>query len=149
MAIHFSSGGEEEDTIGHIGTSRKECVEFMKTIKLFSSLAILLLGSAIGDSVWAFDDARHHFGDGYYGGRYGFGHGRFLLSPYYAYHPRKTEVPREPPVYIQRQNIELSATGPQSGYWHYCSNPEGYYPHVKKCPVGWLPVAPQPMETKE
>ena len=54
--------------------------------------------------VWAFDDARHHFGSDYRGGPYGFGYGRFLLSPYYAYHPRKVEVPREPPVYVQRQN---------------------------------------------
>ena len=120
----------------------------MKTIKLFS-LAVFLFGSVMSSPVWAFDDARHHFGSDYRGGPYGYGYGRFFLSPYYAYHPRKVEVPREPPVYVQRQNIELSASGPQARYWHYCSNPEGYYPHVKKCPDGWLPVAPQPTTTKE
>jgi hypothetical protein len=31
-----------------------------------------------------------------------------------------------------------------SNYWHYCRNPEGYYPYVKNCPNGWLQVAPQP-----
>ena len=31
-----------------------------------------------------------------------------------------------------------------SNYWHYCRNPEGYYPYVKNCPEGWLQVAPQP-----
>ena len=115
----------------------------MKTIKLFS-LAIFLFGGVISSSVWAFDDARHHLGNNYGGGPYRFGHGRFFLSPYYAYHPREVEVPIEPPVYVQRQDLGLSATDLQSNYWHYCSNPEGYYPHVKKCPDGWLPVAPQP-----
>ena len=113
----------------------------MKMIRLLS-FAIFFSGS-ISASVWAFDDARHHFGSNYDGGRYGFGHGRFLLSPYYAYHPREIKKSVEPPVYVQRQNIELSATEEFPDYWHYCSNPEGYYPIVKKCPGGWLPVAPQ------
>ena len=115
----------------------------MKPIKLVG-LIIVLFGIAISSPVRAFDDARHHFGSDYRGGPYGYGYGRFFLSPYYAYHPRKVEVPREPPVYVQRQNIEQSATRPQANYWLYCSNPKGYYPHVKKCPDGWLPVAPQP-----
>ncbi len=28
--------------------------------------------------------------------------------------------------------------------WHYCRNPEGYYPYVKLCPAGWEMVAPHP-----
>ncbi len=67
---------------------------YLKTIKLFS-LAIFLFGGVISSSVWAFDDARHHFGSNYGGGPYGYGHGRFFLSPYYAYHPRKVEMPIE------------------------------------------------------
>ncbi len=123
----------------------------MKTIKLVG-LIIVLIGAAVSSSIWAFDDLRHHFGGGYYGNygglyggyvRYGYGHGRFFLSPYYAYHPRVVKVPTKPPVYIQRQDIELPATESQDYYWHYCSNPKGYYPQVKKCPDGWLPVAPQ------
>ncbi|MCK9608465.1 MAG: hypothetical protein M0R33_18655 [Methylomonas sp.] len=23
-----------------------------------------------------------------------------------------------------------------ANYWHYCPNPEGYYPYVKECPGG-------------
>jgi len=50
-----------------------------------------------------------------------------------------------PPVtYIQQEDGAQAATESQTNYWHYCSNPEGYYPYVKKCPDGWLPVAPQP-----
>jgi hypothetical protein len=30
----------------------------------------------------------------------------------------------------------------QSSYWHFCRNPEGYYPYVKECPGGWMKVAP-------
>lgn len=111
------------------------------------SLAIFLSGS-FSTSGWAFDDARHHFGSDYDGGRYGFGHGRFLLSPYYAYHPRKAKKPVAPPVYVQRRNIELSATEVLPEYWHYCSNPKGYYPSVKKCTDGWLPVALRQPTTK-
>jgi hypothetical protein len=73
------------------------------------------------------------YGYGGYGG-YGFGFG----APYYAY-PPVVAVPTAPPVYIQQQQPQ-----PQINYWHYCRNPEGYYPYVKKCPDGWLQVAPQP-----
>jgi len=47
-------------------------------------------------------------------------------------------------VYIQKEDGAQAATESQSNYWHYCRNPEGYYPYVKKCPDGWLPVAPRP-----
>ena len=107
----------------------------MKMIRLFG-LTIFLSGS-ISASGWAFDDTRRHFGNDYEGGRYGFGHGRFLLSPYYAYHPREVKKPAGPPVYIQRQNIELSATEEFPYNWHYCSKPERLLPKCQKM-SGWL-----------
>jgi hypothetical protein len=30
----------------------------------------------------------------------------------------------------------------QPSYWHFCQNPEGYYPYVKDCPSGWMTVVP-------
>jgi hypothetical protein len=27
-------------------------------------------------------------------------------------------------------------------FWHFCQDPEGYYPYVKNCPSGWLTVVP-------
>ena len=116
----------------------------MKIISLLK-ITISILFAGISNSGWTFDDARHHFGDSYTGDRYGFGHGRFLLSPYYAFHPRVEKRTEQPPVvYIQRRNSKLSTTGIKQDYWHYCSNPKGYYPVVKNCSEGWLPVAPQP-----
>jgi hypothetical protein len=64
----------------------------------------------------------------------------YYYPPYY-YPPPVVTVPAEPPVYIERD----AGPGPQnSAYWYYCSRPRGYYPHVKQCPGGWQPVAPQP-----
>jgi hypothetical protein len=93
---------------------------------------------------------------GYYGGYYGgigigiYGpglgyYGSPYYSPYYAYPPAVVTVPVAPPVYIQQANPQ-PATQPQANYWHYCRNPEGYYPYVKECPDGWQQVAPQPSD---
>lgn len=97
-----------------------------------------------------------YYGPGYYGyggyggySRYGFGGHGFggygygypsYYPPYYAY-PPTVIVPSTPPVYTQQQ---VEPAQPQTNYWHYCQNPDGYYPYVKNCPGGWLQVAPQP-----
>ena len=80
-------------------------------------------------------------GWGGYGGYGGYGYG----APYYAY-PPVVAVPTAPQIYIQQQQPQpqQAVPQPQINYWHYCRNPEGYYPYVKKCPDGWLQVAPQP-----
>jgi hypothetical protein len=50
-------------------------------------------------------------------------------------------------VYIQQQQVvQTQSQGQAANYWHYCRNPEGYYPYVKKCPEGWLQVAPEPAQ---
>jgi hypothetical protein len=30
----------------------------------------------------------------------------------------------------------------QPYYWYYCRDPQGYYPYIKSCPGGWIPVVP-------
>lgn len=81
------------------------------------------------------------YGPGFYGYRaYGYP-GPFFNAPIYSY-PPTIVVPVTPPVYIQRE--QPRPVQPQTNYWHYCQDPEGYYPYVKNCPGGWLPVAPQP-----
>jgi hypothetical protein len=65
--------------------------------------------------------------------------GPYYYPPYY-YPPPVVTVPATPPVYIERDAIPA----PQApAYWYYCAQPPGYYPHVKQCPGGWQPVAPQ------
>lgn len=86
------------------------------------------------------------YGSGIYGpGSYGYrsyGYDPFFYRPYYSY-PQTVVVPVTPPVYIQQE--QPRPIQPQANnYWHYCQNPEGYYPYVKSCPGGWLQVAPQP-----
>lgn len=80
------------------------------------------------------------YGPGFYGYR-SYGYDPFFYRPYYSY-PQTVVVPVTPPVYIQREQPRPAQ--PQVNYWHYCQNPEGYYPYVKSCPGGWLQVAPQP-----
>jgi len=135
----------------------------MKTIKLIC-LVIILIESIPASSAWARVGhcGGHHFGGfglglGYglgYGGYWpyygGYGYGGYW--PYYGgYWPYDGGYGYGgygggyPPVtYIQQEDGAQAATESQTNYWHYCSNPEGYYPYVKKCPDGWLPVAPQP-----
>ncbi|MBA4143703.1 MAG: hypothetical protein H0X43_12045 [Nitrosospira sp.] len=70
-------------------------------------------------------------------------------SPGYSYAPVITApvvVPPAPPVYIQQEVVQAQPQAHASNYWHYCRNPEGYYPYVKNCPEGWLRVAPQPQQ---
>lgn len=117
----------------------------------------------------------HHHGGlsfginlGGFGGGYGGGYGGFYNRGYYGmpyspayygsyYSPRViVTAPPEPIVYIQQQDVTQARqvqTQPQqiqyqaqTNYWHYCRNPEGYYPYVKQCSGGWLQVAPQPSD---
>jgi hypothetical protein len=53
-------------------------------------------------------------------------------------------MPMTPPVYIEKQDPAPPPAQKPANYWHYCRNPEGYYPYIQKCPDGWLQVAPQP-----
>jgi len=133
----------------------------MKTLKLLC-LIIVLLGSMPASSAWARGGHHgghfggHHFGGHHFGGHhfggfglglglgYGLGYGGYW--PYYgSYGGGSGYGGGYPPVtYIQQEDGAQAATGSQTNYWHYCSNPEGYYPHVKKCPDGWMRVVPQP-----
>ncbi|CAE6497523.1 conserved hypothetical protein [Nitrosomonas nitrosa] len=87
----------------------------------------------------------HHFGLGlgyFYPGYYGYRR-PYYRYPYYGYpYYGRQAAPSVPVTYIQRE--EIKASRPQNNYWHYCRNPEGYYPYVKQCPEGWLQVAPHP-----
>ncbi|MDT8364392.1 MAG: hypothetical protein RQ714_07055 [Nitrosomonas sp.] len=104
-----------------------------------------------GGSRHGFSGRRHHFGGhrhyfglglGYfYPGFYG-GYRPYYRSSFYGYSPYyQRAVPAAPIAYVQREEIKTNQS--QGNYWHYCMNPEGYYPDVKQCPEGWLKVAPR------
>ena len=114
----------------------------MKQITL-AGLVIAMLGLITSNSVWARDEGGHgggfggnfggndrHEGGGFRGnfgsnGRHysrslGY-YGSFYYSPY---------------VYLP------TVPQPQTNYWYYCQDPEGYYPNVEECPDGWQQVVP-------
>jgi hypothetical protein len=62
----------------------------------------------------------------------------WFYPPYYYYPPVVT-VPASPPVYI-----EQGGAAPETQYWYYCDQGQGYYPYVKECPGGWKKVVPSP-----
>jgi len=82
---------------------------------------------------------------GYYGGAWiGPGWGAWgpgwwgpSVYPYYVAPP--VVIEQQPQTYIQ------SAPAPEKQtYWYYCQNPQGYYPYVKRCSMGWMKVVPPP-----
>ena len=137
----------------------------MKQITV-ACLVIVLIGSLTSNSAWAHGGGGGgwhgggggwggHYGGGHYGGGWGYGHGGYYGGfglgfgyyggyPYYAYPPAVVTVPVAPPVYIQQAAPQPVPPQPQANYWHYCNNPEGYYPYVKECPGGWQQVSPTP-----
>lgn len=126
-------------------------------MKLFYWLLI-----AAGISLPGFAQAHEfgHYGHGYGHGGVGFYFG--VPGPYYPYYgypyaypyyPPAVIAPVQPPVYIEQQPqvLQQAPIGSQvvpppesTNYWYYCNNPEGYYPYVKECPVGWKKVPATP-----
>lgn len=96
-----------------------------------------LWGGYYGPGMW-----RSYYGPGFWGpyGYRGYGYADPFFRPYYTY-PPAVAVPSQPPVYIQKQ--EPKRVQPKTDYWHYCQDPQGYYPYIRECPGGWLQVSPQ------
>jgi hypothetical protein len=83
----------------------------------------------------------------YYGYPRGYGFTPWYgFGPVYGYGYPPIVVAPPPPVYIQQpqQLLPSQNQAPASNYWHYCRNPEGYYPYVINCAGDWLRVLPQP-----
>ncbi len=70
-----------------------------------------------------------------------------FYPPYYPsyppYLPTVVVSPSAPPVYVEKGGDAAAPEGLPSNYWYYCTNPQGYYPYVKECSVGWMTVLPQ------
>jgi hypothetical protein len=116
-----------------------------------AAMVMLLAESSPGDAFRGGHGG--HFGHG--------GHGRvgvFIGGPvwdpwwwgpsYYPYYPSYSS----PPVVVQQQPetyIQQPTPAEEPSYWYFCKDPEGYYPYVKKCPKGWMKVAPSPAPEEE
>ena len=90
--------------------------------------------------------ASHAGGGGHHGGHHAFHHGLHgglffgyapRWDPYYYYPRRIVTRVAEPIVYVQKSDQQ------KAYYWYYCPDPEGYYPYVKQCPLGWMQVVPR------
>jgi hypothetical protein len=55
--------------------------------------------------------------------------------------------PSYPPVYTAPVVVAPQTyiePAPASVYWYYCEDAKAYYPYVKECPSGWVPILTQP-----
>jgi hypothetical protein len=65
--------------------------------------------------------------------------------PYYASWPYASYYggwPYYPPEVSEGLPAYSEPEQQQPYYWYYCQNPQGYYPYIKSCPGGWIPVIP-------
>lgn len=76
---------------------------------------------------------------GPYWGPFYSAYGPYMPYPAPVHYPPVVVERTPPPVYIEQSFAE-----PASGYWYYCQASRAYYPYVKTCRRGWIPVAPQP-----
>ncbi|MGO9379130.1 MAG: hypothetical protein ACLPN1_09060 [Dissulfurispiraceae bacterium] len=74
---------------------------------------------------------------GWWGPGWGYGWG----YPYYPYYSYPYPYYYQPTV-IQQQPAYSSPAPEEQNYWYFCTQPEGYYPYIKRCPSGWLRVVP-------
>ncbi len=89
---------------------------------------------------------RHgHWYHGWRGGRlawWWFGGGLWYpyAAPIYPY-----PNPYIPPTIVVRPAPPALPLPPPAQTWYYCPNPQGYYPYVPQCSVGWqaVPATPQ------
>ena len=123
----------------------------MKRLVLGVMVVVLSLGWA-GPSEAGGRGHRGHGGGhhrGYSGGHhyqphYGHGHHDYYWAPLALFGapllfsllaPYPARVPVAAPA-VTIGSVE------QTGYWYYCTEPEGYHPYVRDCPGGWMQVVP-------
>ena len=68
----------------------------------------------------------------------------YYAYPYYS-EPQVIIQQQSPDVYIQTPPQYVPApTVPETNYWYFCREANGYYPYVKQCPQDWMKVVPTP-----
>jgi len=115
----------------------------MKSHKILAAMLLMCCCLySINTSAWVRGHVGFYYGAPWYP-VYGYGFPYGYPYPYvYPYAPPAVvtvpTVPDGEQTYMQRPESA------QTNYWHYCHNPEGYYPYVKACPGGWQLVEPIP-----
>ena len=102
-------------------------------------LALVLCAALVLAAVDAQARGGHHGSGGWHSGRFHshtrvFVGGSFLFWPgpyYYA-----------PATYYYYPPATPAAPLMTDPYWYYCEEAATYYPYVKECAGGWLPVLP-------
>ena len=54
-------------------------------------------------------------------------------------------VPYIPSEYLEIGPDDRPVVTPPQGYWYFCPDASGYFPHVEECPGGWELVTPPGM----
>jgi len=112
-----------------------------KVICAVLAAVALLLMSVLSGHAGGHSNSQFFFGGSIVLGPWWPGYGLYPAYPY-AYYPAPYYP--APPVIVQQQPpVYAKPAPPQSDYWYYCENPQGYYPYVKSCPGGWMKVVPQ------
>jgi hypothetical protein len=103
---------------------------FMKRLLLLMLTAGTLMSASFASFAYGY------YGHGYYHG--GYGGPRIIVGipwgppppVYYGPPPVVYVTPAQPQTYVEKT----------PDYAYYCQNPAGYYPHVQRCPRGWMKV---------
>ena len=115
-----------------------------KIIFIILAMLLFLVASTLPGQAWHGDG--HFRGGIWIGPGWGAGWGPgwgpgwwgpSYYDPYYQYYAPPPAVIQQPQGYV-----EPAPQPEEQSYWYFCTNPQGYYPYVKKCPKGWMKVVP-------
>ena len=104
-----------------------------------------------GHGGWGGHHGGFHGGHGGFHGSHSsffFGFGAGFWPGYYWNHypfywaPPVVGWPYYPPAVTEAPPLYSEPDQQQPYYWYYCQDPKGYYPYIKNCPGGWIPVVP-------
>ncbi len=87
-------------------------------------------------------DGGHHYRHYYHHGHHDFDFHDYALLLYGAPQLLSVLTGWNHPTRAAARAPQATGYVEQTGYWYYCTDPEGYHPYVKDCPQGWMQVVP-------
>ncbi len=107
-----------------------------KLMRIVLTVSVLLMATGLPAYARGHVGVGVVIGPGWWGWPYPYYYPYYPPYPYYYGPPAAAE--QQPNTYIYQEVPRKE----EPSYWYFCKDPEGYYPHVKKCPSGWLKVVP-------